>query len=756
LPQLTVDGKSDRVAYQVKIFPPAAELVDDWMPQTATFHIPALDCPDELSLIERGLRGVPGIARFAPDYLARNLHVEFDPAQIDAASIVRVVEAAGFPAQIALPVAGSQSSTSEEKNVGRAPRSMIGGGLLLLAAAIVRIAAGATVWPVVALAVAATILAGIPVAAAAWRAVRLRGLDMNVLMTVAATGAIAIGDVFEAGTAMFLFAVSLWLERLSLARAQHAIRSLVELAPSVAHRLVQQGTATESVNDVNPAELLVGDHVLVRPGERIAADGEVVNGESSVNQAPITGESVPVEKQLGDRVFAGTLNGEGSLVLAVTRTAEDSTLAHIARLVNEARASRSPTERFVDTFARRYTPVVIGLALAVMIGPPLLARAGVHWASAVGTLDWIQRGLVLLVIACPCALVISTPVTIVSGLHQAARCGILVKGGEFLEKTGSLRSVALDKTGTVTTGVMEVLGVEAFNGLSTDEVLKLAAALENHSEHPLARAITAAALQRDTTSGATATVTALRGMGVRGEINGDSYFLGNAKLFAGPEFRWSNEDARRLAGVDVDTAANQPTTMAWIGTVNRLLGVIRLADRPRPGMAEAIVQLRGLGVQRIVMLTGDNAAVAQAVAREIGIDEVYAELLPQDKIDRVRALSSNGRLAMIGDGVNDAPALAAADVGIALGGQSSDTAMETADVVVMSPNLSKVAELVRLSRRCRGILRQNIGFALATKLSVMLLAGFGEATMWMAVAADVGASLLVIANGLRMIERRKS
>jgi Cd2+/Zn2+-exporting ATPase len=539
---------------------------------------------------------------------------------------------------------------------------------------------------------------------------------------------------------------------LSLARAQHAIRSLVELAPNVAHRLLERGTATESVADVNPAELLVGDNVLVRPGERIPADGDVLAGESVVNQAPITGESVPVEKRSGERVFAGTLNGEGSLVLTVTRAANDSTLAHIARLVNEARASRSPTERFVDVFARRYTPVVIGLALAMMIGPPLLALAGVHWASAVGTLDWIQRGLVLLVIACPCALVISTPVTIVSGLHQAARCGVLVKGGEFLENSGNVRCVALDKTGTVTTGAMEVVGVEAFNGLSPDEVLRLAASLERHSEHPLARAISVAASQGGITTDATTTVTAVRGLGVRGEINGNNYFLGNARMFASPDFRWSNEDTRRLESVDV--TAHNPTTMAWIGTADRLFGVIRLADRPRAGMREAIAQLRKLGVERIVMLTGDNAAVAQSVAREIGIDQVYSNLLPQDKIKRVQALSGSGRLAMVGDGVNDAPALAAADVGIALGGQSSDTAMETADVVIMSPNLSKVADLIRLGRRCRAILQQNIGFALATKLIVILLAAIGDATMWMAVAADVGASLLVIANGLRMIERQ--
>jgi Zn2+/Cd2+-exporting ATPase len=719
------------------------------MSQTATVHIPALDCPDELALIQRGLRGVPGIAGCAPDYLARNLHVEFDPAQTDPTAIVQVVQAAGFPAQIALPVADAASSIAPRSSSLWPPRSVMGSALFLLAATIIRLICGTTNWPVAALAIAATIVAGTSVASAAWRALRLRGLDMNVLMTVAAAGAIGIGDYFEAATAMFLFAISIWLERLSLTRAQNAIRSLVELSPSVAHRLSESSSTAENVTDVNPAELKAGDQVLVRPGERIPADGEIISGQSAVNQAPITGESLPIEKSPGERVFAGTLNGEGSLTVSVSRAAGDSMLAHIARLVNEARASRSPTERFVDQFARRYTPAVIVVALAIMIVPPLLSLAGVHWAASVATLGWIQRGLVVLVIACPCALVISTPVTIVSGLHQAARCGILVKGGEFLERAAGIRCIALDKTGTLTTGAMQVLGVEAFNGISSDQVLSVAAALESRSEHPLAKAISSAASDRQIKFDTPASASAIRGFGVRGEINGESYYLGSARLFAGADFRLSSADRQQLQLVQ-DSA-----TAAWLGTANRLLGVIRLADRPRSDSADAIAQIRGLGIQRIVMLTGDNPAVANSVAREIGIEEVYADLLPQDKIDKVKTLSTDGPLAMIGDGVNDAPALAAATVGIALGGQSSDTAMETADVVIMSPNVSKVADLIRLSRRCRRILQQNIGFALATKLAVMLLAAFGDATMWMAVASDVGASLLVIANGLRMIKHRQ-
>jgi Zn2+/Cd2+-exporting ATPase len=718
------------------------------MPQTATFNIPALDCPDEFALIQRGLRGAPGVANLAPDYFARQLRVEFDPAQTNPTSIAQLVASAGFPAQIALPLAESQSTAPTDPQTQKLLAPIVISGLLLIGATIVRLTAGTTTWLVAALAIASACVAGFSVVKAAWRAIRLGGLDMNVLMSVAGTGAIAIGDYFEAATAMLLFAVSLWLERLSLTRAQTAIRSLLELAPTVAHRLSGATPDSSDVVDVNPNDLKIGNHVLVRPGERIPVDAEVVSGESLVNQAPITGESLPIEKRSGDRVFAGTLNGEGSLVLKVSRAAGDTTLAHIAHLVDEARASRSPSERFVDLFARRYTPTVIALALAVMIGPSLLSFAGVSWASAIPTVGWIQRGLVLLVIACPCALVISTPVTIVSGLHQAARAGILVKGGEFLEMAGGVRCVALDKTGTVTTGAMQVVAVDAFNGASEEKVLGLAAALERHSEHPLARAIAATAVERNASADVAAAATAMRGLGMRGEINGDTYFLGNARMFAGTEFRRPTDDRARLQ------ATSDSSTQAWLGTVDRLVGVIRLADRPRPHVAGAIAELRRLGVERIVMLTGDNASVGNEIARQIGIEEVQADLLPQDKIDRVQALAGNGRLMMVGDGVNDAPALAAADVGVALGGQSSDTAMETADVVVMAPNLSKVADLIRLSRRCRTILKQNIGFALATKLAVMLLAAFGSATMWMAVASDVGASLIVITNGLRVIDRR--
>ncbi|MCC7084741.1 MAG: cation-translocating P-type ATPase [Pirellulales bacterium] len=720
------------------------------MSQTATFHVPALDCPDEWALIERGLQRVEGIDKLDPDYLGRNLRIEFDPNRTTAGRIVQTIQAAGFPAQIALSVTSAPPPVAVDASISIA-KTVVVGGILLLAAATARFIQGETTWLVIALAIASAVVSGTRVAAAAWRAVKLKMFDMNVLMMVAATGAVAIGDVFEAATAMFLFAISLWLERLSLARAHRAIRSLVELSPSLTHRLLNDGSSAEQVEDVTPADLAIGESILIRPGERIPIDGDVASGESSVNQATITGESVPVEKRSGDRVFAGTLNGEGSLVVSVRRISSDTTLSHIARLVEEARASRSPTERFVDAFARRYTPAVIALAVTAMIGPLILASLGVQWAATPSAVDWISRGLVLLVIACPCALVISTPVTIVSGLHQATRHGILVKGGEFLEKAAKIRTIALDKTGTLTTGKMELVAIESFNDHSPQDVLAIAAALERHSEHPLAVAIRTAAEQQQVAPISTRGVTALRGFGVQGELDGQTYYLGTSRLFRQSHFSLSTDDLHRI---DSPPATNgSATTYAWLGTANVLMGVIQMADRPRPAAREALAALQRLGVERVAMLTGDQRQAAEKIAREVGIGEVYADLLPQDKINRVRSMSSGGTLAMVGDGVNDAPALAAADLGIALGGQSSDTAMETADVVIMAPDLAKLPTLMRLGRRCRKLLKQNIAFALGTKLFVMLLALAGLATMWMAIAADVGASLLVIANGMRMIQR---
>lgn len=704
--------------------------------------MPALDCPEELALIERGLRHHDGLLGIRPDYLQRTLHVEFAPERLDAESIAGAIRKIGFEVEYRQR---QGTPTSAWARQGRWISLGLAALLLALAAGLWFVECQSTP-AVIVLAVASTVAAGHQVARAGWRAVRLRTLDMNALMTIAASGALLTGDYFEAATAMLLFGISLVLESLSLDRARHAVQTLIELSPGVAHRLVGEGT-----DEIAPAEVVVGDRLLVKPGERLPADGSVESGHSTVNQAPITGESVPVEKGPNDEVFAGSLNGQGSLVVQATKAADESVLAQIRRLVEQAQASRSPTERFVDAFARRYTPAVIALAVVLAVVPPTLGMLGA-WPTAWETpawLPWLHRGLVLLVIACPCALVISTPITIVCGLYQAARRGILIKGGEHLESAAAIAQIVLDKTGTLTRGTPEVVEVALCDGRSEQDVLQIAASLERHSAHPLASGIVAAAIERQIELLAPQEFVAHDGLGISGRLNGHTFFVGNPRFFA----------AQELAGVterDLDSQ-HGPTGSAQIlvGTRDELWGTLFLADELRPEAVAALQQLRDQTNVRLTMLTGDSWSVARQAASRAGIDDVQAEMLPQQKVAAVETLAlRHPDLAMVGDGVNDAPALAAARLGIAFGSGASATALETADVVIMSSSLRRIPELLSLGRRCRTLLRQNIGFALAVKAGVLALATVGMATMWMAVAADVGASLIVIFNGMRLIGYR--
>ncbi|HBO46405.1 MAG TPA: heavy metal translocating P-type ATPase [Planctomycetaceae bacterium] len=709
----------------------------------ATFDLPELCCSEEMGLVEKAISRLSGIESARPDYVDRTLRVAFDPARVRPSGIIGAIEDAGFAV---LPHGDVRVDRPRPSWRWRA--TTVAGGVLLAMAVAWRILLGEASNLVAIMLIVSTLVSGVPVLRAALRAIRLRALDMNVLMSIAAVGAVAIGERFEAATAMFLFAVSLWLESHGMDRARRAVRSLASLSATVAHRMEGQG-----IRDVEPAELAVGDLVLVRPGERLPIDGVVLQGCSAVNQAPITGESVPVEKSPGESVFAGSLNGEGSLQVEARKTAESSTLAHIARLVAEAESRRAPTERFIDRFARRYTPVVIGLALLLAFGPPLLGRLGVVWAAETDATEWFRRALVLLVIACPCALVISTPVTIVCGLFQAARRGILIKGGEHLENAGRIDAMAFDKTGTLTTGEPRVVEVvpwidsHAETVSSAETLLQAAASLELHSEHPLARAIVAEARRRDLPLTPPEDFRALRGFGAEGVVGGQRLMVGNPRLFVDADIE-VDPAVRTAAG---NVARDISDTLVLVANEETLLGTIRLADPLRPRARETLAQLRRKGVRTLAMLTGDRCEVAEAIARELNLDEIHAELLPEDKVRHVENLAaSHDRLAMVGDGVNDAPALAAAPLGIALGRDGSDTALETAGVVVMTPNLDRLVELMTLGQRCRRILWQNIVFALTTKLAVLLLAAAGLATMWMAVFADVGAGLLVTFNGLRL------
>lgn len=566
-------------------------------------------------------------------------------------------------------------------------------------------------------------------------AIRRLRPDMNLLMTVAVVGAIALGDWLEAASVSFLFALSLALESWSAGRARRAIAALMDLTPPTARVKSPSGEV-----DMAPEQVAVGAVFVVRPGERIPLDGRILSGESSVNQAPITGESVPVFKAPGAEVFAGTVNGDGALEIENLKPAQETTLAHVARMVEEAQSRRSATERWVDRFAAVYTPIVMGVALVILVGPPLVL--GADWS------EWIYRSLVLLVIACPCALVISTPVTVVASMAAAARNGILVKGGEHLETPARLKVIAFDKTGTITEGRPSVEAVVALNGHSEEDLLARAAALEARSTHPIAQAIIAYATSKGVNPVPAEGVQALPGKGATGTFNGRSYWLGSHRYLEerGGETPEVHALAERLE------AGGQSVVV--IGSEDHVCGLIALADAVRPEAAAALVELRRAGVERLVMLTGDNRQTAERIAASVGLDEVRAELLPEDKVAAIGELvARHGTVAMVGDGVNDAPAMVKASLGIAMGAAGTDTAIETADLALMSDDLGKLAWLVAHSRRMHAVLRQNITFALGVKAVFTVLAFAGIATLWGAIAADMGASLVVVFNGLRMLKR---
>ena len=547
-----------------------------------------------------------------------------------------------------------------------------------------------------------------------------------------------IGEQTEAAATLFLFAVAELLEAFSMDRARNAIKALMDLSPAEANVLRNGVEVRVSVGDI-----AVGESVVVRPGEKIAVDGEVVLGRSSVNQAPITGESMPVDKEPGAEVFAGSLNGEGALEVRSTKPASDTTLARIIHAVEEAQASRAPSQRFVDRFARVYTPAVVGAALLLAVVPPLLSFG--EWGT------WVYRALAMLVVACPCALVISTPVSIVSGLTAAARGGVLIKGGAYLEAAGSVTTVCFDKTGTLTEGRPAVTDVVPLDGYGEQEVLRLAAGVERYSEHPLARAILEEAGQRNGSPPPSRDFEAVIGRGARARVEQNLVYVGNERLAQdiGLEMR-DVED--RLGALEVEGKTVVVVAIQRDGHAATVAGAIAIADQVRPGARDALRALREAGITHTVMLTGDNEGTARAVATQLGVDEYHASLLPDDKVRIVRTMESRGaRVAFVGDGVNDAPALAAATVGVAMGVAGTDVALETADIALMADDLSKLSFAMRLSRQTLRIIRQNIWFSIAVKAVFLVLAVSGWATLWMAVAADMGASLVVIANGLRAL-----
>jgi Zn2+/Cd2+-exporting ATPase len=572
------------------------------------------------------------------------------------------------------------------------------------------------------------------VAPKAWSSARRLSPDMNLLMVVAVAGAIVLGEYFEAATVAFFFSLSLYLESWSVGRARNAVSALLDLAPPTARVLKVDGTEA----DVPAAEVAVGALFIVRGGDRIPLDGEVTDGAGAVDQAPITGESALVPKEAGDDVYAGTINGEGTLTVRATKTASDTVLSKIIRMVGDAHSKRADVEQWVTKFARIYTPIVMGLAVAIAILPPLVF--GGDWNY------WFYNALVLLVIACPCALVISTPVSIVAALASSARAGVLIKGGAYVEAPGRTTALAMDKTGTITMGEPEVAAVYPLGDASEAELMTLAGALEARSSHPLARAILGRAERDGITVKAAEDTRTVPGRGLEGRMDGRSVWLGSDRFAVEKGFGHAIPSDIR------DQIEEGGSTLVVVGDESGVTGILELRDRIRPDAKGIVAQLHAQGVKKIIMLTGDNAQTARAVAAEVGIDEVRAELLPEDKVSAIEELVAEyDMVAMIGDGVNDAPAMARAHYAIAMGAVGSDAAIETADIALMTDDLAKVPWLIGRSRRTMSIIRQNIGISLATKAIFVGLTAFGMATMWGAIAADVGVSLLVVANALRLL-----
>jgi len=728
-------------------------------------RVRGMDCAEEVAALNRAVGPVVGgEERLQFDVLRGRMRVLASPDEVSVEEVRKAVARTGMRAE---PWADDHEGVGAESFWARRGRTVLTtlSGLLTVAGfALHAVSAGgpvaaftgidpatgaeaATSWPARVLYLVAILTGVWHIVPRAWGAARALRPDMNLLMTVAITGAVGLGEWLEAASVAFLFALSQVLEGWSVGRARRAVESLLDLSPTVAR--VRRPDGSEET--ISAGDVPVGATVVVKPGEKIPLDGEITAGTSEVDQAPITGESLPVDKGPGDEVFAGTINGGGALEVRTTRPAEETTLAHIVRLVEEAQSRRSPAERWVERFARLYTPAVMALAAGVMVLPPILLG---NWA------EWFYRGLVLLVIGCPCALVISTPVSIVAALASAARHGVLIKGGLFVEEPGRLDAIAFDKTGTLTTGearVVRVVALDAGDGTGEAEVLAVAAALEARSAHPLARAIVAHAAELGVAIEPAEDVRALPGKGAVGRIGGRETWVGSHRYLVdrlGGGDGQGGSPAVDLASVEerlAELAADGHTAVV-VGDGSRVLGAIALADGLRPGVPEVIKALRRRGLDHLVMLTGDNRPTALAVAKEAGIDEVRAELLPEDKLGAVEELvATYGRVAMVGDGVNDAPAMGRSSLGIAMGAAGTDAAIETADVALMADDLSRLPWLVDHSRRTLGIIRQNIGFALGVKLVVFLLATVGMASLWAAIAADMGASLLVIANALRLL-----
>nr|WP_238392438.1 cation-translocating P-type ATPase [Paenibacillus antri] len=696
-----------------------------------TYEIEGMDCGSCALTIENHLKKLPDVKRVEVNFSTGKMRIEHDNSVED---IVNEVAKVGYKAA---PASRKRKTAAEADTPGLSGNWLVAwsGVTLLLGfvGSLTGVSSGLTTF----LYIVSMIAGGYKPVKSAYYALKSRSLDMNVLMSAAAIGAALIGEWFEGATVVWLFAIGNVLQNRSIDKTRDSIRKLMDLTPPEAWLVKPEGLVRVPVEEV-----VIGHAVVVKPGERIPLDGEVRKGTSTVNQAPITGESVPVDKEPGDPVYAGTINEEGSLEIRVTKLVEDTTVAKIIRLVEEAQEKKAPTEAFVDRFARIYTPVVFIVALLVIVFPPLIGWG--TWA------EWFYRGLELLVVACPCALVISTPVAIVSAIGNAARNGVLIKGGAFLEIAGKIDAIAFDKTGTLTEGKPKVTFVEAY-GAPVETVMSIARTLEEESKHPIAQAVVKYAAEKNVPLREGEGFRAIVGKGVQATIEGKEYFAGNLKLFQDMNVQIQSIQQK---AAQLQTDGN---SIVLVGTRDSLLGMIAVADTIRDVAVNAVTKLKGAGVRELIMLTGDNEGTAKKISGQAGVTRYFADLLPEQKVDAVKQMQQEGyKIAMVGDGINDAPALATADLGIAMGGAGTDTAMETADIVLMADNLEKLPHTIRLSRQAMTIIKQNIVFSLFIKFIALALIFPGWLTLWLAVLSDTGAAILVILNSMRLLAKLPS
>lgn len=721
------------------------------MIEQKAYKVYGLDCAEEVALLNKEIGHHPGVKSLEFNVLKARMNVTYDTDEASSEGIVHAVSKTGMKATL-WEAQIEKREISFWKKKGRMVMTLFSGGCLLAGflfhwwfhqsltdALAIGVSEDQHLFPMgVILLYTISIVFGawfiFPKALLAARRVRP---DMNFLMVIAVIGAVAIGEWLEAATVTFLFAVALLLESWSVERASKAIETLLTLSPTMARtKSPKDGTILELQVD----EVTVGMTVLVQPGEKIPLDGMVLKGSSTVNQAPITGESIPVSINPGDDVFAGTINEDGAFEFEVTKLANDTTLARIVHQVQEAQSRRAPSEQWVEKFARYYTPLMMLLATSIILLPPLFFHG--EWK------EWIYRGLVILVVACPCALVISTPVSIVSALAAAARNGVLIKGGKYLETVAHLRAFGMDKTGTLTRGRPEVQKIVPQNDHSRENLLEIAAALEANSEHPLARAILKQAKLEGIMIRPAEHFQITKGKGAEAKIDGKPYWIGSHRMMH--EKGIETSEIHRITE-ELEDAGH---SVVVIGTDQHICGLISVADAVRPESFQVVKSLKALGIENISMFTGDNRKTAEAVAKITGVDNIHSEMLPEDKVSAVESLVQQFKyVGMIGDGVNDAPAMAVSTVGIAMGAMGTDAAIETADIALMADDLSRIPWLVQHARKALVVIKQNIAFALGLKLVFIVLTFFGLASLWLAIAADMGASLLVIGNGLRLLNR---